>query len=505
MGVATVALVYDLTRRLWGRTPASWPGSCSRSRRSPSRSRATTTPMRCSRCAASARCGASCARCRTGAPAGSSSRRVRRPRLRDEDGRRPARRARDRRGVAVGRPARPPHRAAPAAGRRRRDGRRRRRMAAADDAHARVEPPVDLGHERQQHPQPDPQLQRARPPRRPGRRPADRGGGGGRAVGRRSAAPPGPLRLFNEGLGGQAGWLLGFAVVAIVALAVVTRLRRADARTGWLVATGGTFLTIAVAFSFAQGIFHPYYVAQLAPFTAALVGAGSGWFSRATVPRASVRPWRLAAGVATELLVLHNLPGQLTWLPTVLLVAGAVTAVALVAVRGPLRAAVLAAALGLLLLAPASWAVQTLGHATTGTFPAGGPAQVGFGGGPGRAAAPAAASALPPAPERAWPRRPPAPAAASARGRRGPAAAAPAAAWRRRLRRRQRRAEPGRGLRQASTAAAPSPSPASPARRRRSSSRARTSPASAASPAARARSARRGWPTPCAAGACAGC
>ena len=90
----------------------------------------------------------------------------------------------------------------------------------------------------------------------------------------------GPLRLFNEGLGGQAGWLLGFAAVAIVALAVVTRLRRADARTGWLVATGGMFLTIAVAFSFAQGIFHPYYVAQLAPFTALLVGAGSGWFLR---------------------------------------------------------------------------------------------------------------------------------------------------------------------------------------------------------------------------------
>ena len=63
--------------------------------------------------------------------------RVRRPRLRDEDGRRPARRARDRRGLAVGRAARPARRGAPAARRRRRDGRRRRRLAAADDAHAR--------------------------------------------------------------------------------------------------------------------------------------------------------------------------------------------------------------------------------------------------------------------------------------------------------------------------------------------------------------------------------
>jgi 4-amino-4-deoxy-L-arabinose transferase-like glycosyltransferase len=213
------------------------------------------------------------------------------------------------------------------------------------------------------------------------------GPGGGTTFG----GATGPLRLLNEGMGGQAGWLLGFAVVAIVALTVATRLRRADARTGWLVAAGGTFLTIAVAFSFAQGIFHPYYVAQLAPFTAVLVGAGSGWFlsgHRAAGIGAAVA---LAAGVATELLVLHNIPGQLTWLPTVLLVAGAVTAVALVAVRGPLRAAVLAGALGLLLLAPASWAVQTLGHATEGTFPAGGPSQVGFGGGPGgRAGGPGA-------------------------------------------------------------------------------------------------------------------
>jgi hypothetical protein len=168
---------------------------------------------------------------------------------------------------------------------------------------------------------------------------------------------------------------------------VVTRLRRADARTGWLVAAGGMFLTTAVAFSFAQGIFHPYYVAQLAPFTAVLVGAGAGWFLTRRRAAGIAAAVALAAGVASELLVLHELPGQLTWLPTVLLVAGAATAVALVAVRGPLRTAALAAALALLLLAPASWAVQTLGHSTTGTFPAGGPAQVGFGGGgPGRGA-----------------------------------------------------------------------------------------------------------------------
>jgi 4-amino-4-deoxy-L-arabinose transferase-like glycosyltransferase len=210
-------------------------------------------------------------------------------------------------------------------------------------------------------------------------------GGGGPGVGTTFGGATGPLRLLNEGMGGQAGWLLGFALVAIVALAVATRLRRSDARTGWLIATGGIFLTTAVAFSFAQGIFHPYYVAQLAPFTAALVGAGSGWFLSRRRGAGLLAAAALAAGVTTELLVLHELPGQLTWLPAILLFAGAAIAVGLVATRGRLRGAVLAAALGLLLLAPASWAVQTLGHATEGTFPASGPAQVGFGGGgPGR-------------------------------------------------------------------------------------------------------------------------
>jgi hypothetical protein len=51
------------------------------------------------------------------------------------------------------------------------------------------------------------------------------------------------------------------------------------------------------------------------------------------------------------------------------------------------RAIALGAVLATLLVAPASWSAQTLGHATNGTFPAGGPsATAGFGGpggGPG--------------------------------------------------------------------------------------------------------------------------
>ena len=87
------------------------------------------------------------------------------------------------------------------------------------------------------------------------------GAGGGPGGGGVFGGSARPLRLLNEALGGQGGWLLGFAVVAGLGLAVACRLRRTDARTGWLLATGGAFLITAVAFSRAQGIFHPYYVA----------------------------------------------------------------------------------------------------------------------------------------------------------------------------------------------------------------------------------------------------
>jgi 4-amino-4-deoxy-L-arabinose transferase-like glycosyltransferase len=237
--------------------------------------------------------------------------------------------------------------------------------------------------------------------------PAGIGGPGGGGGGAMFGGASGPFRLLNEALGGQAGWLLGFAVVALIGLVAATRLRRSDPRTGWVIATGGAFATIAVAFSFAKGIFHPYYVSELAPFLAALVGGGVGWFLQHSRGAGLFGATAVLAGVVTELVVLHDNPGHLEWLPAVLVVLGLAAAVALVALRTrPVRAAILAAALGLLLLAPASWAVQTLGHATEGTFPAGGPASAAFAGrggpgggrfgGPGGGALPGSGQLAPP-------------------------------------------------------------------------------------------------------------
>ncbi|MBE2315576.1 glycosyltransferase family 39 protein [Solirubrobacter sp. CPCC 204708] len=199
------------------------------------------------------------------------------------------------------------------------------------------------------------------------------GGGGGGVFG----GEAGPARLLNAALGGQAGWLIGFALVAALGLLLTSRLRRDDARTGYLIAVGGAFAVTAVAFSRASGIFHPYYVAALAPFTALLVGAGWSLLRSRTWG-----PLLIAGGLATEIVVIADSATDLSWATGVLLVLGAVAA-AVIVFAPKLRAIAAAAAVGLLLFAPASWAVRTLGHATSSTFPAGGPASQGMGGGRG--------------------------------------------------------------------------------------------------------------------------
>ncbi|HEX7609233.1 MAG TPA: glycosyltransferase family 39 protein, partial [Solirubrobacteraceae bacterium] len=206
------------------------------------------------------------------------------------------------------------------------------------------------------------------------------GGGGGSMFG----GTPGPLRLLDSALGGQAGWLLGFAVVGGVSILVASRLRRADPRTGWLVAVGGALATTAVLFSFAGGIFHPYYVSLLAPFAAALTGAGVAQLIRGGHGTRVLAPLAVIAGVAVELVVRSRYPGQLPWLSPVLIVVGVLAVIALLAFADRrVRAAAIGVSAAALLLAPSVWAIDTLGYATSGTFPAGGPASAETAGGGG--------------------------------------------------------------------------------------------------------------------------
>jgi 4-amino-4-deoxy-L-arabinose transferase-like glycosyltransferase len=205
-------------------------------------------------------------------------------------------------------------------------------------------------------------------------------GGGGSMFG----GTPGPLRLLNSALGGQAGWLLGFAVVSGLGILVASRVRRSDPRTGWLIAVGGAFLTTAVLFSWASGIFHPYYVSLLAPFAAALTGAGAAYLIHGARSARIVAPLAVTAGVATELVIRADYPGQLTWLAPVLIVVAVLAVLALLLVAAPrARMAAIGVTLAALLAAPSVWAFDTLGYATSSTFPSGGPASIQTAGGGG--------------------------------------------------------------------------------------------------------------------------
>jgi 4-amino-4-deoxy-L-arabinose transferase-like glycosyltransferase len=200
-----------------------------------------------------------------------------------------------------------------------------------------------------------------------------------RLNGHAHASAPGPFRLLDASLGGQVGWLLGFAVVGAVAIAVASRLRRGDPRTGWILLVGGAFAATAVVFSSARGTFHPYYTLLLAPFTAALVGAAAVQLVRSRVAAALA----VVVGALTEVIVIGNGAHQLRWLVPLLIAGGACLAVGLVQLRTPrARPALATAALVGLLAAPTVWAVETLGHPTSASLPSGGPVAVPSAGSP---------------------------------------------------------------------------------------------------------------------------
>jgi 4-amino-4-deoxy-L-arabinose transferase-like glycosyltransferase len=213
-----------------------------------------------------------------------------------------------------------------------------------------------------------------------------RGAGGASGV---FAQATGPLRLLNASLGGQDGWLLGLAVAGAVVVAIAARGRRRDARTAWVLVVGGAFVVTAVLFSLAHGIFHPYYVVLLAPFTAALVGAGVATVVRGDVSVALAGPPALALGVACELVVRADYPGHMDWMAIVLpLVCGGAAVPLLACGDRRVHAAAMGVGVAALLVAPAIFAIDTLGYATNSTFPAGGPTwaateQAGIGGGGG--------------------------------------------------------------------------------------------------------------------------
>jgi 4-amino-4-deoxy-L-arabinose transferase-like glycosyltransferase len=218
------------------------------------------------------------------------------------------------------------------------------------------------------------------------------GNGGGGGGGASFAGSPGLMRLFSSstGMATEISWLLPTALLALGAGLWLTRRRpRTDLSRAALLLFGGWLLVTGLVFSYMQGTIHPYYAVALAPAIAGIVAITAAllWAERRTTVA------RVIAAVLLEVTVLwgaHLLgltPTFLPWLPPVLVIGGALGALALLVaglpVDGRWRRLVAAALLvGVLAGAggSAAYAVDTASRAHTGSTPASGPAEAGGGG-----------------------------------------------------------------------------------------------------------------------------
>lgn len=200
---------------------------------------------------------------------------------------------------------------------------------------------------------------------------------------------PGPLRLLQQPLASQVGWLLVAAVVALL-LALVRARRSGRLPDGYLLFGGWLALTGAV-FSGVGGAMHAYYTGLLAPAVAGLVGLGAArlWERGLVTPGA----WRhrigllalLAGSGAYAVHLLASYPSLRGWAVVVAMAVAVALLVWSWALLGRrrggrhLRAAAATLAGVALLMGPSVFAVSTLGHQVAGADPLAGPVETGDG------------------------------------------------------------------------------------------------------------------------------
>ncbi|WP_434439214.1 ArnT family glycosyltransferase [Lentzea sp. E54] len=195
---------------------------------------------------------------------------------------------------------------------------------------------------------------------------------------------PGVTRMFDASVGGQISWLLPLCllVLSVVAVAGVLRWRRKvpgdrAERAGWFL-WGSWLLVTAAVFSFAQGIFHPYYTTMLAPAVAAISAAGLVMFWRARSFVRFLLPLSVAITAAWAIVVVSRDTSFHGWTRWAVL---GVAAVAIAVLLAGLRRTGLVAALVAVLLTPAVWSAATAVTASSnGGMAAAGPAERGGGG-----------------------------------------------------------------------------------------------------------------------------
>ena len=219
------------------------------------------------------------------------------------------------------------------------------------------------------------------------------GGGAGGGGGAGFSGATGLFRLFNDLMGGQASWLLPAALLAVVA-GVVWRGRapRTDRTRAALLLWGGWLVVTGAVFSFGQGVIHTYYTVALAPAIGALVGIGSilVWRHRDRLAARLLGAVAVATTAVWAYALLDRTPTYAPWVRVLVLVAGALGTVALLALpyAGAARQRLAVGAFGLAAVAslagPIAYTLTTVTTAYTGSVPSAGPAvTTAAAGGPG--------------------------------------------------------------------------------------------------------------------------
>ena len=193
-------------------------------------------------------------------------------------------------------------------------------------------------------------------------------GGGGPGGGGGFSGSAGALRMFNENLAGQISWLLPLCALVLVTMLVlgVRHWRgggspQREQMSGWVL-WGGWLVVIAVMFSFAQGIMHPYYTTMLAPAVGAVVGAGLvrfwEWYRQPGGKAWLLMPAGVAITVAWAMVVVAR---DLSWHPWTGYLAVGLGVLALLVLligrrgRSGLAKAGFVLALSAMLTVPATW------------------------------------------------------------------------------------------------------------------------------------------------------
>lgn len=215
----------------------------------------------------------------------------------------------------------------------------------------------------------------------------NRPGGGPGGMQGFSGGAPGVLRLWNDALGTQIGFLVVPGLAGLAGASLVARRRRPWLEPTLVVPTVW-FAGGAAAYSITKGIVHPYYVASIVPPLAMLIGAGVG-AARAHVDRVRTHA-AVGAAVAASGVVSWMIARRVDWdlgtrAAVVTVMAGVFLAVFAAVTRArPNRVASLGV-VSLVLLVPAVWTAGSLRAGFNANLPYASPVGSGGGlGGPGR-------------------------------------------------------------------------------------------------------------------------